>query len=302
VATTVTDSATPIPGDLEVAGAPRVSGRPLSLLRAVRALTRSRVGMIGLVIVVFWVVVALIGPWIAPHPIYKLDALHRNQSVSWTHPFGTDLYGRDVLSRVIVGSRSVLLIAPLATLLGLVLGIVIGVSTGYIGGIYDEVLMRIMDGFMAFPTLIILLLIISVVRQSTWVVIAIIGINFAPYSGRVVRSAVLAVRNLEYVEAAKLRGESSVAIMLREILPNCWRPIVVEGTTRVGYAIFAEAGLSFLGLGVPPPTPDWGVMVNEARSNILIAPWVAIFPSLAIATLVVGVNLLADGVKQATSD
>jgi peptide/nickel transport system permease protein len=302
VETTLTESATPIPGDLDVTGESRVSRRSLSFLRALRALTRSRVGMIGLAIVVFWIVIALLGPWIAPHPIYKLDALNRNQPPSWTHPFGTDLYGRDVLSRVIVGSRSVLLIAPLATLLGLVLGIVIGVTTGYLGGIYDEVLMRIMDGFMAFPTLIILLLIISVVRTSTWVVILVIGINFAPYSGRVVRSSVLAIRNLEYVEAAKLRGESSLAIMLREILPNCGRPIVVEGTTRVGYAIFAEAGLSFLGLGVPPPTPDWGVMVNEARSNILIAPWVAIFPSLAIATLVVGVNLFADGVKQATSD
>jgi peptide/nickel transport system permease protein len=291
---------TPIPGD--VIGAAQVARRPLSFLRALKALTRSRVGMIGLAIVVFWVVIALIGPWIAPHPIYKLDAMNRNQGPTWTHPFGTDLYGRDVLSRVIVGSRSVLLIAPLATLIGLWLGILIGVTTGFIGGLYDEFVMRIMDGFMAFPTLIILLLIISVVQPSTWVVILIIGINFAPYSGRVVRSAVLAVRNLEYVEAAKLRGESSLAIMLREILPNCWRPIVVEGTTRVGYAIFAEAGLAFLGLGVPPPTPDWGVMVNEARANIMIAPWVAIFPSLAIATLVVGVNLLADGVKQATSD
>jgi peptide/nickel transport system permease protein len=302
VATTVTDSATPIPGDLQVAGESRLARRPLSVLRAFRALLRSRIGMIGLAIVVFWIVVALFAPWIAPHPIYKLDVMHRHDPPSWTHPFGTDNYGRDVLSRVIVGSRSVLLIAPLATLLGLVLGIVIGVTTGYIGGLYDEVVMRTMDGFMAFPTLIILLLIISVVPQSTWVIIVIIGINFAPYSGRVVRSAVLAARNLEYVEAAKLRGESSPAIMRREILPNCWRPIVVEGTTRVGYAIFAEAGLSFLGLGVPPPTPDWGVMVNEARANILIAPWVAIFPSLAIATLVVGVNLLSDGVKEATSD
>jgi peptide/nickel transport system permease protein len=132
------------------------------------------------------------------------------------------------------------------------------------------------------------------------VVTIIVGINFAPYSSRVVRSAVLAVRNLEFMEAAKLRGEPSPLIMVREVLPNCWRPIVVEGTTRVGYAIFAEAGLSFLGLGVPPPTPDWGVMVNEAQSNILVAPWAAIFPSLAIASLVVGVNLLADGIRQAT--
>jgi peptide/nickel transport system permease protein len=153
---------------------------------------------------------------------------------------------------------------------------------------------------MAFPTLILLLLIISVVPPSATIVILVVGINFAPYCGRVVRSAVLAVRNLEFVEAAKMRGESALTVMVREVLPNCWRPITVEGTTRVGYAIFAEAGLSFLGLGVPPPTPDWGVMVNEAQNNMLIAPWAAIFPSLAIATLVVGVNLLADGIRQAT--
>jgi peptide/nickel transport system permease protein len=137
------------------------------------------------------------------------------------------------------------------------------------------------------------------VRNSVWVVVVIIGINFAPYTGRVVRSSVLAVRTLEYVDAAKMRGESSWAIMIREVLPNCWRPIVVEGTTRIGYAIFAVAGLSFLGFGVPPPTPDWGVMVNESRGYILVNPWPAVFPSAAIATLVIGVSLIADGVKEA---
>jgi peptide/nickel transport system permease protein len=291
-----------IPGDANMAElAPTGLRRPLGVTRAFRILARSRVGMIGLVIVGFWVVVALLAPWLAPYSGYALNVQHLNEAPSWSHPFGTDNYGRDVLSRVILGSRSVLIVAPLATLLGLVLGAVIGVTTAYFGGLFDEVVMRIVDGFMAFPTLIILLLILSVVEPSIWVVTVVIGINFAPYSGRVIRSAALGIRNLEYVEAAKLRGESSLAIMVREILPNCWRPITVEGTTRVGYAIFAAAALSFLGLGVPPPTPDWGVMVNEARSHILINPWVAIFPSLAIASLVVGVNLLADGVKQATS-
>lgn len=290
-----------IPGDPAAEAAARPAARPVSALRALRTLARSRVGMVGAGLVGFWIVVAIFAPLLAPYSGYALDVDNINVGPSFAHPFGTDSFGRDVLSRVILGSRSVLVIAPLATLLGLVLGTLIGVTTGYVGGLYDEIMMRVMDGFMAFPTLIILLLIVSVVPPSALVVTIIIGINFAPYSGRVVRSAVLGVRNLEYVEAAKLRGESSLAIMVREILPNCWRPIVVEGTTRVGYAIFAEAGLSFLGLGVPPPTPDWGVMVNEARSNILNAPWVAIFPSLAIASLVVGVNLLADGVKQATS-
>jgi peptide/nickel transport system permease protein len=256
--------------------------------------------MLGFALVVFWIAVAALAPLLAPHDPFALHADQLNQPPSAQYVLGTDQYGRDVLSRITMGSRSVLVIAPLATLLGLVLGIVIGLTTGYYGGLYDEMLMRVMDGFMAFPTLIILLLIVSVVPPSATVVTIIVGLNFAPYSGRVVRSAVLAVRNLEFVEAAKLRGEPSPLIMVREVLPNCWRPIVVEGTTRVGYAIFAEAGLSFLGLGVPPPTPDWGVMVNEAQSNILVAPWAAIFPSLAIASLVVGVNLLADGIRQAT--
>lgn len=265
-------------------------------------LSRSRVGVVGFGLVVFWIVIALLAPFITPHGAYALHADILNQGPTWQYPFGTDQYGRDVLSRVMMGSRSILVVAPLATLLGLALGILIGLTAGYVGGLYDEILMRVIDGFMAFPTLIILLLIVSVVPPSALVVTLIVGINFGPYSGRVVRSAVLGVRNLEFVEAAKLRGESSLAIMVREILPTCWRPIVVEGTTRIGYAIFAEAGLSFLGLGVPPPTPDWGVMVNEAQANIIVAPWAAIFPSLAIASLVVGVNLLADGIKQATEN
>jgi len=270
------------------------------LLRAVRALSRSRIGTAGLVLVMFWVVVAVLAPVLAPHSAYELHPDQLNQPPSAQFLMGTDQYGRDILSRIIMGSRSVLVIAPLATLIGLVLGILIGLTAGYFGGIYDEIVMRIIDGFMAFPTLIILLLIISVVPPSATIVTIVVGVNFAPYSGRVVRSAVLAVRNLEFVEAAKMRGEPAPVIMVREVLPNCWRPIVVEGTTRVGYAIFAEAGLSFLGLGVPPPTPDWGVMVNEAQANMLFAPWAAIFPSLAIASLVIGVNLLADGIKQAT--
>lgn len=278
-------------------------GGPLrlaALVRAARALSRSRIGLVGLALVTFWVVVALLAPWLAPYNAYAVHPEFSNQPPSAQFLLGTDFYGRDVLSRILMGSRSVLVVAPSATLIGLALGIIIGLSTGYIGGLYDEIVMRVMDGFMAFPTLIIILLLISVVPVSALVVLLIIGINFAPYSGRVVRSAVLAVRNQEFVAAAKLRGEPALVIMVREILPNCWRPIVVEGTTRVGYAIFAEAGLSFLGLGVPPPTPDWGVMINEAQSTMLIAPWAAIFPAIAIASLVVGVNLLSDGIKQTT--
>lgn len=279
---------------------PATARGPAALLAGLRALAHSRIGTVGLVLVVFWVLVALLAPLLAPYSPYAVHPAQSNLPPSTQFLLGTDFYGRDILSRIIMGSRSVLFIAPVATLIGLVLGMVIGLSTGYLGGIYDEIVMRIMDGVMAFPTLIIMLLIISVVPPSTLVVTLIVGINFAPYSGRVVRSAVLAARDQEFVAAAKLRGEPAVVIMVREILPTCLRPIVVEGTTRVGYAIFAEAGLSFLGLGVPPPTPDWGVMINEAQSTMLIAPWAAIFPAVAIASLVVGVNLLADGIKQVT--
>ncbi len=284
-----------------VSAAAPLAVRGIAALRdGLRALSHSRIGMVGLVVVLFWIIVAILAPLLAPYSPYAVHPLQSNQAPSTQYLLGTDFYGRDILSRIIMGSRSVLVIAPLATLIGLVLGMVIGLSAGYLGGIYDELVMRVMDGFMAFPTLIIMLLLISVVPPSTLVVTLIVGINFAPYSGRVVRSAVLAARDQEFVAAAKLRGEPAVAIMVREILPTCLRPIVVEGTTRVGYAIFAEAGLSFLGLGVPPPTPDWGVMINEAQSTMLIAPWAAIFPAAAIASLVVGVNLLADGIKQVT--
>jgi peptide/nickel transport system permease protein len=291
-----------VPDEVYAPGVDRAAALRLleALVHALRVLTRSRIGLVGLVLVLFWVVVAVLAPLLAPYSAYAVHTDYSNQAPSGRFLLGTDFYGRDVLSRVIMGSRSVLVIAPLATLIGLGLGILIGLTAGYIGGLYDELVMRVVDGFMAFPTLIITLLFISVVPPSASVVIIIIGINFAPYSGRVVRSAVLAVRNLEFIAAAKLRGEPAPVIMVREILPNCWRPIVVEGTTRVGYAIFAEAGLSFLGLGVPPPTPDWGVMINEAQGTMLIAPWAAIFPAVAIATLVVGINLLADGIKQAT--
>ena len=291
-------AAPPAERDGPTGAARAAAGRRGSVGRAWRALARSRTGAAGLAIVVLWLAVAALAPWLAPQNAYELHADAVNQAPSARFLLGTDQFGRDVLSRIVDGSRSIMLIAPAATLLGLTLGTIIGLTTGYAGGWYDEIVMRILDGIMAFPTLIIIMLLISVVPVSAGMVTLIIGVNFAPYGARVVRSAVLSVRSLEFVDAARLRGEPVLAILTREILPNCWRPITVEGTTRLGYAIFAEAGLSFLGLGVPPPTPDWGVMVKEGQGAILVAPWAALFPSIAIATLVVGVNLVADGVRQ----
>jgi peptide/nickel transport system permease protein len=209
--------------------------------------------------------------------------------------FGTDQFGRDIFSRIIVGSRNILVLAASATALGLLLGITVGLIAGYYGGLLDEGLMRLTDVMMSFPSLLLALLILSTLGSSLINVIIGIAIVFTPRVARVVRSVVLGIRTQEFVDAARVRGESDLYIMAREILPNASSPIIVEGSIRISYAILLAAALGFLGLGIQPPAPDWGLQVSEGRNFILSAPWVVAFPALAIASLVVGANLLADG-------
>jgi peptide/nickel transport system permease protein len=204
-----------------------------------------------------------------------------------------------VLSRVLAGSREVLMLAPAATLIGLVGGGIVGLLTAYYGGWVDEIVMRVMDAIMAFPFIILALLILSVMGPSALNVILVIGFGYIPLSGRVIRAAALSVRNLDYIAAARLRGASGLNIMLTEVLPNISGPIVVEGTVRVGYAVFAAAALSFLGLGVPPPSPNWGAMINDSHLYLQVDPWIVLAPTLAIGSLVVAINLVADGLRRA---
>ncbi len=261
---------------------------------------RSKTFVAGALVLGFWVFCAIFGHAVAPKDPFASDPLNSLRAPSGGHWFGTDRLGRDVFSRVLAGSRDILVVAPLATLLGTALGTVLGLVTGYYRGLVDDVIMRLVDAVLAIPLVIMGLLVLVAVGPSKTAVIVTIGIVFAPIIARTVRAAVLAEGQLEYVQAARLRNERAPYIMFAEILPNVLAPIVVEFTVRLGYAIFVIATLSFLGLGIPPPAPDWGLQIFEHYGLISGGFWwPVLFPSLAIATLVVGVNLLADGLTQA---
>src|SRR5688572_26471132 len=212
---------------------------------------------IGTCMVLVWVASALGAPWLAPYPPAEIDFLAISQPPSAAHWFGTDQLGRDMLSRVMHGGTYVLTIAPAATLLGLVLGTAIGLTTAWFGSWVDEVVMRVLDAVMAFPIVILAMLALTFLGAGTGNVILVIGLVFAPLIARTVRAAALVEARKEYVQAAQLRGEGSLYIMAVELLPNVRGPLIVEGTVRLGYAVFTSATLGFLGLGVQPPTPDW---------------------------------------------
>ena len=254
--------------------------------------------LVGAAILALYVVLAVCGSLLAPYPATEFHIQDKLQGPSAAYLFGTDQFGRDVFSRVLAGTGGILLLAVTATALGLAMGVAIGAAAAYVGGKLDEVLMRTMDALMSFPSLLMAMLILAMVGPNTRNVVIGIGVVFTPRVARVVRSVVLGLRHQEYVEAARLRGESGLAIVVREILPNALNPIIVEGSIRISYAILLGASLGFLGLGVQPPAPDWGLMVSDARNFILIAPWMVLFPSLAIAVLVVGANLFADGLSR----
>ncbi len=271
--------------------------RPAGLLRR---LLRSGGFLAGCAIVLMWVVCALFGPELTPLDPYKDDLLHTLVPPSAAHWFGTDQIGRDIFSRVIVGARPILSVAPLATLIATVAGTAIGLLTGYAGGWVDAVVSRLIEVLLALPLIVVALLVLVALGPSSPTVIAVIGIIFTPLIARTVRSAVQSERALDYVEAAELRGESAVHIMFVEILPNVLPPILVETTVRLGYAIFTVASLSFLGFGIQPPSADWGLAISENYGLIAGGYWWTVaFAAAATASLVVGVNLVADGVGSA---
>lgn len=263
-------------------------------------LRRSKSFIAGAIIVGFWVLCAIFGELLVPKDPLASDPINDLIAPSADNWFGTDKLGRDVFSRVIVGARDILIVAPLAVILATVVGTALGLVTGYFRGIIDDALSRVIEAILALPTIIMGLLVAVALGPSKTTLIITIGILFAPIISRTVRAAVLTERELEYVSAARLRNERTPYILFGEILPNVMGPIVVEFTVRLGYAIFVAAGLSFLGFGISPPAPDWGVQVNENYGVISGGFWwPVLFPSLAIATLVIGVNLIADGVASA---
>ena len=260
-------------------------------------LLRSPTSLIGLIIIVFWVVVAVIGPVIAPYGINDIDRGQVWKAASSKHWIGTDNLGRDIFSRVILGAREILAQSGLGTLLAVLCGTFLGLLAGYRGGWFDDVLMRIFDSLLALPALLLALLFLGTLGPSTGSVLVVIMIVYTPIVARVVRSTVLAIRSKAYVEAARLQGERQIHILYREILPSTLPALTVEVALRFSYAIFLIASLGFLGVGVQPPSPNWGLMVKEARNFVNLIPWALIFPALAISIVVIGVNLLADGLK-----
>ncbi len=262
-------------------------------------LVRTPTFLVGVAIVGWWVFWAVVGSGLTPHD--PLDqAADGPLGPSGEYWLGTDQLGRDVLSRVLAGATDTLEVAPLATLLGVAGGTVIGLVTGYFRGVVDDVVSRVVDAVLALPLIVIAVTAIVALGTSKATLIVVIGVVFAPIVSRTVRAAVLAERELEYVAAARLRGERAPYVMFVEILPNVMGPIIVELTVRLGYAIFAVAGLTFLGFGVQPPSPDWSLQIadNYQLLNSGTYWWTVLFPSLAIATLIVGVNLIADGLQQ----
>jgi peptide/nickel transport system permease protein len=285
-----------------VAAVPRPSEAKVARRETLGQLARSPTFVVGALIVGFWIFCAIFGSHITPHD---------PQDQSFTpllkpgggHPFGTDALGRDVLSRVLVGASDILQVAPLATLLGIAGGTVVGLVTGYFRGLVDDAVSRIVDAWLALPLIVIAVTAIVALGSSKWILIVVIGVIFTPIVSRTVRAAVLAERQLEYVQAARLRGERAPYIMFVEILPNVMGPIIVEATVRLGYAIFAVAGLTFLGFGVQPPAPDWSLQISDGYSLLNDTAhqgnyWTVLFPGAAVASLVIGVNLIADGIAR----
>jgi peptide/nickel transport system permease protein len=264
-----------------------------------KLLLRRPTFLVGAVIILFWVVCALFGRSIAPFNPLAQQLLFNNTAPSGAHWFGTDNLGRDVLSRVLVGARDILIVTPLATILGTILGTALGLAMGYLGGAFDLIVGRIVEAVLALPAVIIAFLFIVALGPSTSTLVIVIGLIFTPLIARTVRAAVLTERNLDYLSSARLLGERPLRIMFREILPNVMPAILVEFTVRLGYAVFAVATLSFLGFGVQPPTPDWGSDIAADYSGLLAGYWwQVLFPALAIASLVTAVNLITDSIEQ----
>jgi peptide/nickel transport system permease protein len=275
----------------------RTRGR---LAEVLLVLVRSWSFLTGLAILLFWVACAIFGEHFVPYDPLADDILNSLAPPALDHWFGTDQIGRDVFSGVIVGSRDILTVAPLATLLATAAGTALGLLTGYFRGLVDEIVSRILEAFMAIPVAIVALLAIVALGTSKMTVIFVIGLSFAPVIARTVRSAVLAERQLDYVAAAQLRRENALHIMFAEILPNVVPPILVEMTVRLGYAIFVVATLSFMGFGIQPPSTDWGLSISSNYGMIGGGYWwTVLFDALAIASLVIGVNLVADAVQGA---
>ncbi|HWC01951.1 MAG TPA: ABC transporter permease [Methylomirabilota bacterium] len=281
---------------------PRARVAPLGLRALGRGLlrvTESRAATIGLVIVLLWVLAALLAPVLSPYPPNANDfGAVASPTPSRAHWLGTDHLGRDILARILWGARTVLTVAPLAVLGATLLGALVGLSAGYYRGWVDLVLSRAGDIILTFPVIILYMIVLAAFGSSAGNIIAVLTLTKAPIIARIVRGLTLELREREYVAAAKMRGESGLYIMVAEILPNARGPLLVDMCLRMGYTIVLIGVLGFLGIGLPPPDPDWGGMVKDTYGMMSVWPHMSLYPCAAISSLVIGFNLLAVGLRE----
>ena len=266
-------------------------------------LTVSPIATLGGGIIVFWALMAVLAPVLAPYPPNQMDPMALvDPYPSAAHWLGTDQLGRDMLSRIMWGARTVLIVAPVAVLGAALIGTLLGLVSGYRGGVVDTVVMRVGDVLLAFPQIILYLIILAKFGASALNIILVIAVTKAPIIARIVRAVTLDVKNRDYVAAARMRGESTLHILLVEILPNARGPLIVDFFLRLGYTVIAIGVLGFLGVGLPPPDPDWGSMIKETYGMIFVWPHMTLIPAIAVSSLVIGFNFLATGLREAAED
>jgi len=266
---------------------------------ALRRLRRNKIALFGLGVIFFFILMAILAPLIAPYDPLKQELYNKLRSPSREHLLGTDALGRDILSRIIHGSRLSLLVGVISVGIAMAIGVPLGVASGYYGGNFDNLIMRIMDIVLSFPSILLAIFIVATLGPGLRNTMIAVGLVAIPAYARLVRASVLSVREQDYVQAARALGGSDFRIMIRSIVPNSLSPLIVQSTLGMATAILDAAGLSFLGLGAQPPAAEWGAMLSDGRSLILSAPWVITFAGVAILLSVLGFNLLGDGLRDA---
>jgi len=266
-------------------------------MKLLRRITKHNLALVGLIILVPMFLCAVLAPLISPHDPVEPDLKNILAGPTWSHPFGTDTLGRDVFSRVIYGSRISLLVGFVSVGIATLIGIMIGAVSGYSGGIIDELIMRFVDLMMCFPTFFLILAVIALLEPSIWNIMIVIGLTNWMGIARLVRAEILSIKGKEYVLAAKAMGFPRRRIIFGHVLPNALSPVYVVATLGIGGAILTESALSFLGIGVQPPTPSWGNILTQAKDNIEVAWWLSLYPGLAIFLTVMGYNLLGEGLR-----